>query len=46
MTLEEARENLREAVQLLLDANRMLSEESLHHTKQIRYPKCGHEIQI
>jgi predicted RNase H-like HicB family nuclease len=29
MTIEEARENLREAVQLALEANRMLSEGSL-----------------
>ena len=28
-TLQEARENLREAVQLVLDANRQLAEESL-----------------
>ena len=28
-TLEEARENLREAVQLVLDANRALAEESV-----------------
>ncbi|MGH8477377.1 MAG: type II toxin-antitoxin system HicB family antitoxin, partial [Methylococcales bacterium] len=28
-TLEEARENLREAVQLVLEANRVLAEESI-----------------
>jgi len=37
-TLEEARENLREAVQLVLDANRMLSEESLQGQDVIREP--------
>ena len=29
-TLDEARANLREAVQLVLDANRQLAEESIH----------------
>lgn len=29
-TLEEARENLREAVALVLEANRALAEESIH----------------
>jgi len=38
VTLEEARENLREAVQLVLEANRMLSEESLQGQKVIREP--------
>jgi predicted RNase H-like HicB family nuclease len=38
MTIEEARENLREAVQLVLEANRMLSEESLQGQEVIREP--------
>jgi len=38
MTLEETRENLREAVQLVLEANRMLSEESLQGQDVIREP--------
>lgn len=38
MTLEEARENLREAVQLVLEANRMLSEESVQGQDVIREP--------
>ena len=38
VTLEEARENLREAVQLVLEANRMLSEESLQGQEVIREP--------
>lgn len=29
-TIEEARENLREAVELILEANRELAEQSLH----------------
>jgi len=35
-TLEEARENLREAVQLVLEANRQLTEESLQTQDVIR----------
>ena len=37
-TLEEARENLREAVQMVLDANRELSEQSLAGRTVIREP--------
>ena len=37
-TLEEARENLLEAVQLVLEANRQLSEESLQGREVIREP--------
>jgi predicted RNase H-like HicB family nuclease len=35
-TLEEARENLREAVQLILEANRALAEEELEGIDTIR----------
>jgi len=35
-TLEEARENLREAVQLVLEANRTLAEEELEGVEAIR----------
>ncbi len=35
-TLEEARENLIEAIQLVLDANRKLSEEDLRDTEIIK----------
>lgn len=35
-TLEEARENLREAVAMVLEANRSLAEESLHGADVIR----------
>ena len=35
-TLEEARENLREAIQLVLEANRVLSEEALLGQEVIR----------
>jgi predicted RNase H-like HicB family nuclease len=35
-TLEETRENLREAIQLVLEANRLLSEESLLGQEVIR----------
>jgi predicted RNase H-like HicB family nuclease len=35
-TLEEARENLREAVQLILEANRALAEEELEGVEAIR----------
>jgi predicted RNase H-like HicB family nuclease len=38
MTLEETRENLREAVELVLEANRILSEESLAGQDVIREP--------
>ena len=38
MTLEEARANLREAVELVLDANRALSEESIEGQDVIREP--------
>ncbi len=37
-TLEEARENLREAVQLVLEANRVLAEEELEGIEAIREP--------
>ncbi len=37
-TLDEARESLREAVELVLDANRVLSEESVHGQVVIREP--------
>ena len=37
-TLEEARENLREAVQLVLEANRALAEEELEGIEAIREP--------
>ena len=37
-TLEEARANLREAVELVLDANRALSEESIEGQDVIREP--------
>lgn len=37
-TLEEARHNLREAVELVLEANRALSEEHLAGTEVIREP--------
>lgn len=35
-TLEEARENLKEAVTMVLDANRVLAEESIKGTDVIR----------
>jgi predicted RNase H-like HicB family nuclease len=37
-TLEEARSNLREAVQLVLEANRTLAEEDLRDKPVIREP--------
>jgi len=37
-TLEEARKNLAEAVQLVLEANRLLAEESLAGEEVIREP--------
>lgn len=37
-TLEEARANLLEAVQMVLDANRTLAEESLRSEQVIREP--------
>jgi hypothetical protein len=37
-TLEEARSNLREAVQLVLEANRSLAKETLGDTSVIREP--------
>lgn len=37
-TLEEARENLREAVQLILEANRALVEDELEGVEAIREP--------
>ena len=37
-SLEEARANLREAVELVLDANRALSEESIQGQDVIREP--------
>lgn len=36
--LEEARENLREAVQLVIEANRALAEEELGGAEMIREP--------
>ena len=37
-TLDEARENLQEAVAMVLQANRDLAEESLHGTEVLREP--------
>lgn len=37
-TIEEARENLREAVELVLEANRQLAEESINGSDVIREP--------
>ncbi len=37
-TLEETRENLNEAVQLVLEANRQLAEESINGNDVIREP--------
>jgi len=37
-TLEEARENLKEAVELVLEANRQLAEESINGSDVIREP--------
>ena len=37
-TIDEARANLREAVELVLEANRLLSEESLKGKRVIREP--------
>ena len=37
-TLEEARENLKEAVSLVLESNRLLAEESLAQAEVIREP--------
>ena len=37
-TLQEARENLQEAVNLVLEANRTLAEERLHGQEVIREP--------
>ncbi|MEX0777485.1 MAG: type II toxin-antitoxin system HicB family antitoxin [Phycisphaeraceae bacterium] len=37
-TLEEARRNLREAVELVLQANRELAEEAINGAKVIREP--------
>jgi predicted RNase H-like HicB family nuclease len=37
-TLEEARENLQEAIELVLEANRTLAEESLQGRDVIREP--------
>jgi predicted RNase H-like HicB family nuclease len=41
-TLEEARENLKEAVELVLDANRQLAEESINGSEVIREPFLLH----
>lgn len=35
-TLEEARENLREAIELVLEANRVLAEESIQGRKVVK----------
>lgn len=40
-TLEEARKSLREAVELVLDANRTLTEESIGEQEVIREPLPG-----
>jgi predicted RNase H-like HicB family nuclease len=37
-TLQEARENLKEAVQLVLEANRLLAEETLKDQDVLREP--------
>lgn len=37
-TLEEARENLKEAIELVLEANRALAQESLEGEEVIREP--------
>ena len=37
-TLEEARENLKEAVELVLEANRQLAEEGINGSDVIREP--------
>ena len=37
-TLEEARKNLQEAVELVLEANRILAEEELGNSEVIREP--------
>ncbi len=37
-TLEETRENLKEAIELVLEANRQLAEETLGSTEVIREP--------
>ena len=37
-TMEEARSNLQEAVEMVLDANRLLAEESLNGRTVIREP--------
>ena len=37
-TLDETRENLKEAIELVLEANRQLAEESLDGTDVIREP--------
>ena len=37
-TMEEARSNLQEAVEMILDANRMLAEEALNDRSVIREP--------
>jgi predicted RNase H-like HicB family nuclease len=37
-TIEEARSNLQEAVEMVLDANRVLAEESLNGRSVIREP--------
>lgn len=37
-TLEEARENLKEAVALVLEANRFLAEEALGNSEVLREP--------
>lgn len=42
-TLEEARANLREAVQLVLEANRQLAQESLQSQVVIREPLFNEE---
>lgn len=39
-TLEEARANLQEAIALVLEANRLLAEESLKGKEGVRYLYC------
>jgi predicted RNase H-like HicB family nuclease len=38
VTLEETKANLREAIALVLEANRMLAEESIHAQEVIKEP--------
>ena len=40
-SLDEARENLKEAVAMVLEANRVLAEESIQGAEVIREPLAG-----